>query len=459
MCKVVKYWFACHHGFCLRHSKCGGTKHKNTRSGLTTACKSESYLNFVFTVNCGPCQHRVFESAWNHKLELAEAFLNKLKEKRLPGVREVDALVEQLKEQFNTATWGTRTLFPHAHKERTVRVSLGYFEKAPSPLSREVLPEDIPEPPEIVGPDHPDYDYDWDYVASTDPIHPVDTNYAHPLDEVDLSWMLNHLSPEEFDQSGDGIGFNADEAEMAWAGSLEEADTGSTQWDDATTDWTSEATGLAGSNMDSVPASERSTRGTMLHPRSEACMQNKHLLSERVDMVIQYFWRLISGCDPSEHPSQVATSASDQEIVDILESLRISTPSSDHKTPQTGLLTPPPTPPRPVTDRVCDSNSTVATPQALPKDPTSLLPVGVESQSLTSPSQSAQTPTPDSTSSFYDKWRRHASFTAKVDRTKFNEELLLSSRCEIKNVEGAHGRFVLDPQLPRYGDTKNGWWK
>ncbi|KAJ4369458.1 hypothetical protein N0V86_009293 [Didymella sp. IMI 355093] len=458
MCKVVKYWFACHHGFCLRHSKCGGTKHKNTRCGLTTACKSESYLNFVFAVSCGPCQHQVFESAWNHKLKLAEAFLNKLKEKGLPGVREVGALIEQLKEQFNTATWGTRTLFPHAHKECTVRVSLGHFEKTPSPLSREVLPEDIPEPSEIVGSDHPDYDYDWDYVASTDPIHPVDTNYAHPLDEVDPSWMLNHLSPEEFEQSGDGIGFDAGEADLAWAGSLEEADTGSTQWGDATTYWTPEATGLARLNMDSVLAPEKSTRGTMLNPQSEACMHNEHLLSERVDIVIQYFWILISGSDPSEYPSQFAMSPFDQEIDNVFEILRISTPPSDHETPQTGMLTPPPTPPRPVTERVCDSNSTAASPPAPLKDPTSLFPVGVESQSLTSPSQLAQTPTPNPTSSFHDKWRRHVSSTVKVDRAKFNKELLLLSRCEIKNVKGAHGRFVLDPQLPRDGD-KNGWWK
>jgi len=120
MCKVVKYWFACNHGFDFRHSKCGGTKHKSTRSGWATACRSDAHLEFVFTVKCGPCQHQAFEDGWKHKLKLADTFLDKLKEKGLPGVREVEALVEQLKEDFNTATWNTRTMFSHAHKERTV---------------------------------------------------------------------------------------------------------------------------------------------------------------------------------------------------------------------------------------------------------------------------------------------------------------------------------------------------
>ncbi|KAF1925726.1 uncharacterized protein M421DRAFT_69272 [Didymella exigua CBS 183.55] len=222
MCKVVKHWYACRHGFRLQHSKCGGTKHKNTRTGLTTACRSEAYLNFVFAVACGPCQYQAFEGGWKRKLRLAEIFLGRLKEMRFPGVQEVNALVEQLKDEFNTATWNTRTLFPHAPKEHTVRVSLGHFKKAPSPLRREVLPEDIPEQSKVNGPDHPDYKYDYGYIESTDPLHPVDIKYTHPLNGVDASWMLNHFSPEEFEQSGGDVGFDANEVDTAWVGSLEE---------------------------------------------------------------------------------------------------------------------------------------------------------------------------------------------------------------------------------------------
>ncbi|KAF3036858.1 hypothetical protein E8E12_008265 [Didymella heteroderae] len=201
-----------------------------------------------------------FEYDWKHKLSLAETFLGKLKENGLPGVREINALVEQLKEDFNMAAWETRIMFPYAHKENAMRASLGNFEKAPSPLSREVLPDDVPELPEVVGPDHPDYKYDWDYVASTDPIHPVDTNYDHPLDEVDPSWMLNHLRPKEFEQSGEGVGFDVDEADMAWGSRLEEPNLSSADWGEDTSAWISEATEVYPLNFDTNPATERASQ-------------------------------------------------------------------------------------------------------------------------------------------------------------------------------------------------------
>ncbi|KAF2624721.1 hypothetical protein BU25DRAFT_347286 [Macroventuria anomochaeta] len=212
MCKIMEYWFSCQHGFQLRISQCGGTKHRKVRGGLTAACKSESYLNIVFSIDCGPCQHETFEKGWNRKLEWAKTFRGKLREKEMPGMQEVAALVEQLEDDFNTASWNTRAVFPHFHKERSVRASLGHFRKAPSPLRQEVLPSDIREPPEVIDPNHPDHEYDWDYIASTDPLHPVDVNYTHPLEEVDPCWMLNHLSPEEFEQAGGEVGFDANES-------------------------------------------------------------------------------------------------------------------------------------------------------------------------------------------------------------------------------------------------------
>lgn len=457
MCKVVKYWFACHHEFRLRHSKCGGTKHKNTRSGLTTACKSESYLNFVFAINCGPCQHQAFEDAWKHKLRLAEAFLEKLKEKDFPGVQEVAALVEQLKDEFNTATWDTRALFPHAHKERTVRVSLGHFEKTPSPLRREVLPEDIPEPPEVIGPDHPDYEYDWDYVASTDPIHPVDTDYAHPLDEVDPGWMLNHLSPEEFEQCGEGVGFDANEANTAWISSLGEPNIGSTDWGEDTSDWAPETAAPSRSNIDPNQALERSTRATPANSQIEICTQDKHLVAESVEMVIHEFWSLVNGGIPGKHSSQHVASALDEDVDDAFKGLHISNPPNDsEETSQTGLLTPPRTPPRLLTDGSCDFEFPALSP---PNTSASLPSVSADTQSPSSISQSAGTSAPNLTRSFYDRWRGHISPTRDVDRLKFDRELLFLSRCEIKDVEGPNGRFMLDPQVPRDDSAKNGWWK
>lgn len=337
MCKIIKYWFACHHGFQLSHSKCGGTKHKKARGGITAACNSESYLNLVFAINCGPCQHQTFEDGWKRKLSMAELFLKKLRERQHPGVQEVTALVEQLKDEFNTSTWDTRVLFPHAHKERAVRVTLGYFEKMPSPLRNEVLPEDIPEPTDVIGPEHPDYEYDWDYVASTDPIHPVDTNYAHPFDEVDPSWMLNHLSPEEFEQCGEGVGFDINEANTAWADSLEDLNLSSTDWGEDTVQWTEPAP----SNIDLSQASKRPTRATASKSHIKTCTQDEHLLAERADMVIHEFWRLVNGNIPGEHSSQDVASTSDKDVDDAFNGLHISDPLSDSETSQTGLLTPP----------------------------------------------------------------------------------------------------------------------
>ncbi|KAF1357313.1 hypothetical protein EJ07DRAFT_129713 [Lizonia empirigonia] len=284
MCKSIKYWFSCQHGFRLRASQCGGTKHKTVRGGLIVACKSESYLNIVIPIVCGPCQYQAFEEGWKQKLLVAETFLQKLEED-FPGVQEVVALVEQLTDEFNTASWNTRSLFPHFPKESPIRVTLGQFEKRPSPLRRDVLPEDIPEPSDTTHPEHPDYEYDWDYIASTDPLHPVDTNYSYPLDDVDPSWMLDHLSLEEFEEPSGEVDF-----------------------------------------------------------------------------------------DP-----------------------RVTTPCSDTKA-----------------------------------------------------SKPART--------LYDRWRRHISGTKDVDRIKFNTDLLLLSRCEIRDAEGPSGRLVPDPPLLQDGGAKNGWF-
>ena len=109
-------------------------------------------------------------------------------------MQEVAALVEQLKDGSNTASWNSRLSFPLLHKERYRHVELGYFEKAPLPLREEVPSEDIPEPAEIIHFDYPDCYYEWKYVASSQPLYPVDVaDYVHLLDNIDPSWMLNHL--------------------------------------------------------------------------------------------------------------------------------------------------------------------------------------------------------------------------------------------------------------------------
>ena len=285
MCKIVRYQFACQHGFRQRRSKCGGTKHRRTRSGLTPACKSEAYLSIKLPVTCGPCQHAAFEERWKHKLAAADAFLEKLKENDFPGVYEVTALVEHLGDDFNTASWHTRTLFPHALKEHTVRVERGHFERRSSPLRCAVSPADIPEPPHVVvDSSHPDYQYDGDYVASTDPLHPVD-----------VSWMLQHLSLEEFEQDSSGVGFDAREAENAWAGGWEESQSPSAPWDGSAGTWTPETTDTHTRMQDPEQRPEVRNR---LAPANAGVVSSgeKQAL---VEMVIDAFWSAVNGNDIS----------------------------------------------------------------------------------------------------------------------------------------------------------------
>lgn len=453
MCKVVKYWFACNHAFRLRHSKCGGTKHKNTRAGLSAACKSDPYLNFVLTLNCGPCQYQAFESRWKQKLGLAEIFLERLKKKGFPGVQEVDALVEQMREEFTTATWGTRSLFPHAHKQRTVRVGLGHFGRSPSPLSRIVLPEDIPEPLEIIGPEHPEYEYDYNQIASTDPLHPVDSNYAHPLDECDTSWTLNHLSSDELEQSGEGVGFDASEVDTAWAVSTEELNMESMEWGKDTSDWQPEAARSAPSDIKPTQGSELLYFPTLEGTQTDKHTPVEHSMAERIDMVVHEFWSLVNGNVPGEQSSRDTAHTIDEDIHDAFKALHLSDPLSGLKT---GLLTPPPTPPRLSTNK---ANASDFAPQSPPNPAASLSFTNIHTKPLSPASQSAGNLASNPTTSFYDSWRRHISPIKHTDRARFSRALLYLSRCEIRDVEGPSGRAVLDPQPPQDGGVKIGLWR
>lgn len=130
----------------------------------------------------------MFEGAWKWKLSAAHLFLDKLKENRFPGISEVSALVEELQDECNMASWNTRLQFPHVHKARVTRVQLGQFTQQSSPLREEVAPEDISDQREVADHAHPDYKYDFDYVVS------------------------------ELEQVGDREGFIAGEERDGWAG-------------------------------------------------------------------------------------------------------------------------------------------------------------------------------------------------------------------------------------------------
>lgn len=267
----------------------------------------------------------------------------------MPGVQEVAALIETLEEDFNSASWSTRALFPHSHKERGVRINLGHFEKAPSPLRQEVFPDDVPEPPNVVDSDNLDYVYDWDYVASTDPIHPVDTNYAHPLDDIDPSWMLNHLSLEDFEASGGEVGFDANEAELLWTDGVNTSNQAATTWNDDIEHWdqnepNTEKTDPVNDNAacDYKAGLSPPTPTSGLHSQKNDNLSQQ----ERIQMVVNEFWKIVNDTDSDDQDSLQPPSHPADDLTTQMRRAHISEPPNTPAKFCSGLLTPPATPPR-----------------------------------------------------------------------------------------------------------------
>ncbi|KAF2027607.1 hypothetical protein EK21DRAFT_71615 [Setomelanomma holmii] len=197
MCNIVTFRFTCQHTLRRQRSRCGGTKHKITASSRKAACIAKSLLTIHLGVECGPCQHRAWEGAWKLTLERANKFLEKVQQRDMPGVTEIGALVKELEVKYASASWDTRNMFAPEVKPKVSRVKHSWYEKLPSPLPHEVLPEDVVDFKAKQWHEMDEHDYDGNYVASTDPVHPVTTDYSHPLDDDDGSWILQHISLEE----------------------------------------------------------------------------------------------------------------------------------------------------------------------------------------------------------------------------------------------------------------------
>ncbi|KAF2852649.1 hypothetical protein T440DRAFT_420661, partial [Plenodomus tracheiphilus IPT5] len=195
MCNVIQYYFACTHSFRRRRSQCFGTKHKTTRTSTKAACNAESFLTVHVRADCGSCQLAQWEQAWKLKLQRAKSFRDKLRETSLPAYEEIESLITELENEYTQASWDTRNLFALVAKRPVARVGISDYTKVPSPLAQEVLPEDVIEPGKCKEwAEMDDNDYDEDYIASTDPMHPVSTNYSHPSDDDDGTWVLQHLA-------------------------------------------------------------------------------------------------------------------------------------------------------------------------------------------------------------------------------------------------------------------------
>jgi len=208
MCKVKQYRFTCQHYLKVCISRCGGTKEKKTRSSAKAACCSEPYIYIKLCFACSKCQQDSWLVSWQGKRDRATAFRNGLQEKGLPGADEVTRLVKELEEKYASAAWALNQSLPHAHsKSHVERVKLALKtdterKRRVSLLRREVQPQEVVLPADKKeGWIENDNNDDEDYVRSTDPLHPVCTDYSHPLDGIDDSWMLEHFTAEELQAS------------------------------------------------------------------------------------------------------------------------------------------------------------------------------------------------------------------------------------------------------------------
>jgi hypothetical protein len=208
MCNIVTFRFTCQHTLRRRRSRCGGTKHKITATSTKAACIAESFLTIYLRIECDPCQHKAWEAVWKLKLARANTFLTKVRQRAMPGSEEIAVLVKHLEAEYTTASWNTRTMFAHAPKPSITRVKHSWYERATSKLPRELRPEDIIEKKTKEWTEMDDEDYDGNYEASTDPLHPVSTDYSHPLDDDDGAWILQHISEEDMAGNRDSVGFD-----------------------------------------------------------------------------------------------------------------------------------------------------------------------------------------------------------------------------------------------------------
>jgi hypothetical protein len=141
-------------------------------------------------------------------------FLAALVRAGMPGVQQVSDQINTMEDEHNEDAWNIRQKFPPLHKASSIeRVKIRTQAPGGSHLSKEVRPEDVVE---FRVNSYVERDDD-DYIRSTDPLHPITTDYSYPLDNADNSWVNECLSQEEtkLAESPD-IGFDPGSSSWNW---------------------------------------------------------------------------------------------------------------------------------------------------------------------------------------------------------------------------------------------------
>jgi hypothetical protein len=189
-------------------------------------------------------------------------------------------------------------MFSHVSKKSVARFSVSDHSRVRSPLLQEVRPEDIPErAKEWTRMD--EQDYDDDYVASTDPIHPVTTDYSHPLDDDDGKWILKIFSPKKLEtQAQAAVAVDFDNHAWSWGENTNDQETNevTTEWkeensDDNTGQWDTANGGLIawGPDADVTPTSAVLNMSGL---KDEAMIRN-----DRTQKVVRAFRNAVNNMD------------------------------------------------------------------------------------------------------------------------------------------------------------------
>ncbi len=352
MCNVITLRYICTHTVRQRRSTCNGTKHKQARSGIRAACSSESSLTLFSKIACGPCQHRIWDERWLAKIVRANEFINKCKRDGIEEDVEVSTLYSlhfsfllsfpitkslifqqeelhdltiQLTQEYTSASWLIHRTLPTHAKPRPPRVKTSTYARTSSPLVNEVLPADL----EIYSSDAKknwfdmkEDEYDGDYVASTDPLHPVCTEYPDLMDESDMSgrWVFQHddAADEQEDEvwSADGEGafeFDSSVNDWSWgepgnAGgaenigeegarrilSREERGSGDVCLQNAEVG--SRVEGREGEEEEEIPSSSTRTTtmtGVIQHEELNEGQEDRHTEQQR-KRIIKEFWKVVN---------------------------------------------------------------------------------------------------------------------------------------------------------------------
>lgn len=329
---------------------------------------------------------------------------------------EVARLVEELEKEYAQAAWDSRNSFAHSTRRCISRVAVGStYQYTRSPLKQECLAEDVVEPvKEKEWAEMEEEEYDGDYVASTDPMHPVSTEYTHPLDDDDGGWIVEFLisGGEGETQSVEEVG-NLEASPWSW-GDGESGDgtaaveVGNDKTEKARCD---SAVSLPGDDAYQTGSQTLMAWGPEADEKSssgEVTMSGLATLDDRIAATIQAFWAVVN--DISGPPAQLQQRLTSS-----------GPPSSDYRSQH---------PQNDFTDGLANASSS--------------------SQSTPNHSETSTTlSSSNSTRALCDRYRAALQRLKGTDASEFYSEWLAVSRLEVRAFEGPEGRCVPEPVVLR----------